>query len=349
MAGAPRTRVYLTVDVECAEERLHAGGVHPPLDYDLRVWGRLRNQAEELGVPLLLRELGRAGHQATFFLEVFGSPFFGEADFRELCRRLRDAAQDVQLHAHPIQRRPDWYTRREAPAPDDIGAYDVDRQTALLREALDRLERSGIDREGVLAFRAGNYGASNETWQAMRSVGLRLSSNYNLCYQHKNCRIRWPSPVNALFETDVEGVWELPISNFSEGAGRYRHVQLTAVSFLEMEHYLLEARRLGIPEVTIVTHSFEFFFVDSIAAKRGRPNQVNIERLRALLDFLRDHPDDFEVETVGALARRLSSDGWRDRRRDRDGAVPEGRPLLRWGRYLEQARKRLSSQGPLFS
>jgi hypothetical protein len=340
----PRTRVYLTVDVECAEERVLETGVQPSLSYDLRVWGRLANCPRELGVPLLLRELGRTGLQATFFLEVLGAPFFGEAEFRRLCRVLRDANQDVQLHAHPVQRLPDWHTRNAPRLPDDIAAYALDAQVELLREALDRLERSGIDRESVLAFRAGNFGASNDTWQAMRRVGLRLSSNLNLCYQRKNCRIRWPRPANALFQTDVDGVWELPISNFSEGPGRFRHVQLTAVSFPEMRHYLLEARRLGLPEVTLVTHSFEYFFVDSIDEKRGRPNQVNIDRLRRLLDFLRERPDEFEVDTVGALARRLSTGGWSGPALEHDAPVPGGRRRLRWARHLEQARKRLASQ-----
>lgn len=335
--------MYLTVDVECAEERVRSDGVQPWLGYDLRIWGRLRNQPEELGVPFLLRELARAGLQATFFLEALGPRFFGESDFRALCRTLTAAGQDVQLHVHPIQRRPDWHTRREAPPSDDIAAYDVAAQADLLRAALDQLERAGIPRANVLAFRAGNYGASNQTWRAMRDAGLRLSSNLNPCYQRKNCRIRWPAQAPGLFATDVDGVWELPISNFTEGAGRYRHVQLTAISFPEMQHYLLEARRLGIPEVTIVTHSFEFFFVDSVPAKLGRPNQVNVERLRSLLGFLAENGDHFEVDTLGALARRLGS-GTAAHPPAAGGALPEGRPLLRWGRYVEQARKRLSSQ-----
>jgi hypothetical protein len=199
---------------------------------------------------------------------------------------------------------------------------------------------------GLRAFRAGNYGASNVTWRAMRAAGLSLSSSLNLSYLGRNCRIRWPREPNALFATDVEGVWELPISNFSEGRGRYRHVEICAASFAEMRHYLLEARRLGIPEVTIVTHSFEFFFVDSIAGKRGRPNPVSIERLRSLLDFLRDRSADFEVDTAGALAHRLAgaSAGAVPPAGERE--VPAGRPLLRWERYLGQARQRLHRRSP---
>jgi hypothetical protein len=333
-----RTRVYLTVDVECAEERLRDGRVQPCLGYDLRVWGRFRNQREELGVPLLLRELGRTGLAATFFVEALGAAYFGEDQLREVCRRLREAGQDVQLHAHPVQRRPDWHTRGEPRLPDDVAAYDVETQAALLREALDALERCGVDRAGVLAFRAGNYGAGNDTWRAMSATGLRVSSNLNLCYLAKNCRIRWPRPANALFATDAPGVWELPVSNFADGPGRFRHVEICAVSFPEMRHFLLEARRLGLTEVTIVTHSFEFLTIDSPARRLGRPNDVNVDRLRRLLDFLRERSDAFEVDTVGALARRLASGAEAAGGADE---VPRGRTMLRWARHVEQGRKRL--------
>src|SRR4029078_1736450 len=103
MIPAAPTRVYLTVDVECAEERVRKGRVSPTLGYDLRVWGRFSNQSEDLGIPLILRELGRTGHQATFFVQRLGARRFGEDGLRQLVKRLVDDGQDVQLHTHPIQ------------------------------------------------------------------------------------------------------------------------------------------------------------------------------------------------------------------------------------------------------
>ena len=53
-----RTRVYITVDVECAEER---GASQPLQGYDLRVFGRFANQRRGLGIELLMDELEAAG------------------------------------------------------------------------------------------------------------------------------------------------------------------------------------------------------------------------------------------------------------------------------------------------
>ena len=338
-----RTRVYLTVDVEGAEERVNGAALQPARGYDLRVWGRLRNQGGDLGIPLIVDELGQAGLPATFFVEPFGSSYFGEAGLTEICGYLRGRGLDVQLHAHPVQRRVDWHSQGEPRLPDDMAAYGTGAQLALLRLGLTILERCGVPRASLLAFRAGNFGASNDTWRAMAAAGLRLSCNFNLCYLDKSCRILWPAPANALFDT-ATGVYELPVTNFVDGRGHFRHLQVSAVSFPEMRHTLLEAARLGLPEVTIVTHPFEYFLIDSDADETGRPNPVNIERLRQLCRFLRERVDLFAVETVGALARRLG----RDRpMAEHPSVVPRGRRALRYRRFAEQAYQRLAARLPL--
>lgn len=350
MTTSRKTRVYITIDVECAEERVTGGAVQPARGYDLRVWGRLRNQPEDLGIPLITRALGQAGLVATFFVEPFGASYFGEAGLAEVCRFLQERGHDLQLHAHPVQRCVDWHSRGEPRLPDDMAAYSTAAQVALLRQGLSTLSRCGVRRDAVLAFRAGNFGASNDTWRAMASTGLVVSSNFNLCYLDKSCRILWPSPANALFDTGA-GVHELPVTNFADGRGQFRHLQVSAVSFPELRYALLEAHRLGLPQVTIVTHPFEYFFLDSPAGATGRPNPVNIERLRSLCAFLAQRDDLFAVETVGALAARLDSE-------EADGAqaeiseaaatvVPRGRRALRYGRFAEQAYKRLSARLPL--
>jgi hypothetical protein len=338
------TRVYLTVDVECAEERLSGGKLRPPLGYDLRVWGRFANQRRELGLPLMLDELRRRGLTATFFVEPFGSSFFGADGLAEVCQAIVTAGQDVQLHTHPIQQRADWSSRGEQPLADQMAAYDVAGQRKLLSDGLSLLKVAGADPRALVAFRAGHFAANNDTWQAMREVGLSLSSNLNLCYLSRGCAIRWPRPANALFPA-ADGVWELPVSNFVEADGTYRHLQVTAISFGEMRHFLETAVRLRIPEVTVVTHCFEFFFLDSPAARMGHPNWINVHRFRQLLAFLADRRQDFQVETCGALGLRLRDAGPQGLPATAESIpVPTGRRSLRYRRLAEQALKRVSAR-----
>src|SRR5438552_10219490 len=164
MTSSHKTRVHITVDVEGAEERTTGGIFQPARGYDLRVWGRLRNQTAALGIPLLARPLGGVGLPATFFVEPCGSSTFGEEGLVEVCAFLSGRGHDVQVHAHPVQRRIHWHTEGHPRLPDDMAAYTTGEQIALLREAIAILERCGVPRGRLVGFRAGNFGASNDTW-----------------------------------------------------------------------------------------------------------------------------------------------------------------------------------------
>ena len=333
-----RTRVYLTVDIECAEERVRRdGGVQPPLGYDLRIWGRFKNQPRDLGIGLIMDTVERFGFRATFFTEALGAGFFGEDGLREVCGALRGRGHDVQLHCHPTQRRPEWKSRGQERLSDLMHAYPVAEQRALLAEGMATLERCGVPREDLLAFRAGGFAANNDTWDAMADVGLRLSSSYDLAYQGGFCKIVWPHEEAALFDTGAR-VWELPVTAFREGGG-YRHFQVMAISVGEMRDVLEQARAIGLPEVCIVTHSFEYFYVDSIRERRGRPNWLNERRLEDLCAFLSDRSADFEVDTVGALAKRLPMP-----RPTNHLPLPRGNRLLKVRRLVEQTVKRLEAR-----
>jgi hypothetical protein len=333
----------LTFDVECAEERRHGDRIDPPMDFDLRVFGRMSNRKRELGIGLIMDELELFEQRGTFFVEVLATDFFGKAGLTEAVSLIRSRGHDVQLHMHPILKQADWLTKKLPETEDDIGAYPVEQQVAMLKDGIARLVEAGVPQNEIRGFRGGNYGIDNRTWRAMADVGLTLSSNYNLNYLGQSCRIGWPRTEIALFDTG-EGVLELPISNFRDASG-YRHLQIAAVSSSEMRHFLGEARRLGIPEVTIVSHSFEFFHVDSISRRTGRENTVNTNRLRTLCRFLADNQDDFQVDTVGRLAEQVKPGGANTRP---PMQIPTGNPGARWIRMAEQAYKRAEARFPGF-
>ncbi|PIE19942.1 MAG: hypothetical protein CSA65_00410 [Proteobacteria bacterium] len=352
------TRVYITIDTECREERHVGGRVQPVAGYDLRIWGRFANQRRDLGIRLLMDQLEANDLRATFYLDPIGSHSFGKAGLAPICEELRGRGHDVQLHLHPIQREADWISRGVEPPSDHIADYDLEGQAALLSEGLDLLIEAGVPRDELVSFRAGNFGASNDTWRAMAKVGLPLSSNYNPCYADKGMRIVYEGDaVNeqapaGLFDTGVSHdggcrVWELPISNFVEANGGHRHFQITAISLGEMKDVLLQAHALGIEEVTVVTHSFEIYHLDSAATRRGRLNRVNFYRLWGLCRFLRKHRDKFEVETVGELGRRLRDNPEAAAGRVISPPLPRGRRVTKLGRLLQQIYKRAEARLPL--
>ena len=59
-----KTRVYVTIDTECAEERIVAGKAVGLQGYDVRVWGRFRDQKRDLGIGLIMDELEAEGAAA---------------------------------------------------------------------------------------------------------------------------------------------------------------------------------------------------------------------------------------------------------------------------------------------
>ena len=329
--------VYLTVDTECTEERLIRNVIRPPVGYDLMMRGRVAGRERGLGTELIVDELRQFDFQATFFVEALCAEHFGIDGLASVCGDLLSAGQDVQLHLHPNFRKPEWRHRGEQPLADNIGEYDRAAQEQLLRTGIDILERAGVPRASVRAFRAGNYGAGNDVWMAMQKVGLAIDSSLNLCYIGRSCMIVPDAPRIDLYEP-IEGVWELPISCFAEGS-TYRHLEITAISSTEMIKALQNLKAAGAATATIVTHPGEFFFIDDHARRKGRPNRINVLRLRRLLAFLDKARDRFEVRTVGSLAHELEAG---TKRVAIDPVqVPSGSAMLRLARMPAQAVKRL--------
>jgi hypothetical protein len=104
-----------------------------------------------------------------------------------------------------------------------------------------------------------------------------------------------------------------------------------------MQDYLMQARALGMSEVVFFTHSFEFFYIDDLSKRHATLSKINVARLRGLARFLRQHADEFEVETVGALAQRAPSPS------PPATALPRPKRLHTLGRMVEQLRKRVES------
>jgi hypothetical protein len=335
----PRTKVFITIDTECTEERLVRGKVRPPLGYAEMMWGRVGTQ-QDLGISMLVAELRKHGMAATFFVEALCTLRFGEDGLAEAIRFLVQNGQDVQLHLHPNFERPEWRTLGAPPPEDDIGRLPGDEQRRLLVLGSEILLRCGVGPGELTAFRAGNYAASSDTRRILYELGFSVDASYNPYVGDVDHRITKESVPNDAF-LDSSGIWELPVSNVMQPRGGLRHLQITALSWAEMRWSLMALHSAGVRHISVVTHPGEFFVVDSISPARGRANSANIRRLRSLLAFLADNQDSFDVSTVGTFAKHLPL---ARPSVETGGPYPTIGVHLWLGRQLEQAAKRVATR-----
>ncbi len=239
-------RLFITVDVEC-----YTG------NYDREVYGG------GWGLPFILGQCRTWGAKATFFVEALGATRWGPAGVERICRDVRAAGQEVQLHLHPVVAKIDGFADRD----DVMCKHDGATQERLIRVGTEVLRQVGVS---VSAFRAGDLAANEDTLAAMKRVGIRVGSNRDL---DTKSSIR--SRINDVFPVRndaccLDGVLDIPVSAFVSPVpfldGRYRHLEISALSLREMTTGLQKMAQAGYATAVVLTHPGEFFALD--AARR---------------------------------------------------------------------------------
>ena len=296
-------RIYITVDVECSLPGLRNGGEQIPVGTSERVYGNFFGK--QLGTPLIMEMLEAHGFKGTFFCDSCMRYLVGDDDAGQVLRTIAGRGHDVQLHVHPINRL--WAVRDSAPLVprdqwnDDIGALPLWLQDDLIQEG----RRFVHDHTGRLptVFRAGNYGASDETLELLAANGFLADSSYNLWALDKagyEMRIVTPAPINIPFRH--RGILEIPVTVFQAPAAvadGYRFFAPEGAGYCEMQAALQSLAAAGVQDVVVVLHSFSFIKSADPHYRNVRFNWVVQERFRQLLQFLANRPDEYEVVTLG--------------------------------------------------
>ena len=154
-----------------------------------------------------------------------------------------------------------------------------------------------------MAFRAGNYSASNATLRCLRALGIAVDSSYNPCYPEESFRGETPE-VNRV--RMIEGVWEIPVtvarsSSWDSSTG-LKFADCTALSVREITSMLEASVDAGQEHFVIVFHSFCAAKAKDIGYTQIRPNRVVISRLDRLFAWLAKNSDRFRVSTMGDAA-----------------------------------------------
>jgi hypothetical protein len=230
-----------------------------------------------VGISYQLGLLRRHGLKACFFVDPMPALVFGLEPTRRIVATILEAGQEVQLHLHP-----NWAGAKA----DDQGAshgrfelvdYTLEEQRDLIAGATDLLVAAGAPRP--IAFRAGSYGANEDTLRALAGLGFAYDSSHNGAE---------PDSAIGLAATHIApvrrgGLIEVPVTLIEDRPGALRNFQICALSAGEMHAALDHAVHEDHAAVTIVSHGFE------LANRAGtRPNAIHVRRFEALCALLQD-------------------------------------------------------------
>jgi peptidoglycan/xylan/chitin deacetylase (PgdA/CDA1 family) len=292
--------VFLTVDTEIwphkrgwPDRRLAAGEKDLARQFEHGILGK--TAAGELGVRYQMQALNRHGLKATFFVEPLHAAVAGETWLKQTVAMIVQAGHDVQMHAHT-----EWLSDASDPELPPahrqfLHQFPAADQVRILAWAKRRLERCGAGR--IVAFRAGSFGASNDTLKALREIGVGIDSSYNRSFVDVNCLIE--AGADLYQARPVAGVQEFPVTVFVDYPGHFKPVQLAACSAAETERMLMQAWRRQWRSFVILWHGTELLQPEFNPHGPARPSPIVVRRFERLCRFLAANRDKFRTPFFG--------------------------------------------------
>ncbi|MEJ7926606.1 hypothetical protein WG908_07535 [Sphingobium sp. AN641] len=265
-------RFYLTVDTELSSGHFARRG-RAGLDANFASAIDGRTGRGPVGVAHQIDVLDAHGMKGVFFVDPLPALAVGIDVIKRIVHPILEREHDVQLHAHS-----EWLSfATRSPVGGRTGRnmkdFDLADQTAILEVARDCLVEAGAP--APVAFRAGNYGADDNTLRALARLGIRYDTSLTPGIKGGACDI---SIVGDRLEpVEHLGVIEVPVAAIAAARGGRRHAQLTALSAGEILAALDHAVAQRQTSFTLVSHSFEL-----LARERGVPNRIVTQRFERL-------------------------------------------------------------------
>lgn len=314
------TAIYLTIDTEYSAAFARAP---QPLsreeNFRRAIAGRVSDG--EAGIFYQMDVLERHGCKGVFFVDPLPALAWGTQAIADVVGPIVARGHDVQLHCHT-----EWLEIAGPANPlgsrigDNMADFTLAEQMAILAVARDILIAAGAP--PPVAFRAGNYGANDDTLRALAGVGLAYDTSHAPGIADSACRIGLDRahrrPLRRL------GVVEVPIGCIEAADGSLRHAQVTALSLGEMRSAVVHARDAGLASFTFVSHSFELLSRD-----RQRVNAIVRRRFERLCESIASIP--------GVRTATYRDDPPRPSRRTRPAPLLPHRPVRAALRVAEQA------------
>lgn len=258
------TVLYITIDTEYSSGlALRCGGA-----------GRAENFARSIacdtpdgpvGVAYQMDIFDAHGLKGVFFVDPMPALVWGVEAVADVVGPIVARGHDVQLHLHS-----EWLTLAGPANPlkgrtgGNLKDFAFEEQCRLLDHARATLMAAGAPRP--IAFRAGNYGANDDTLRALAELGIAYDTSHCPGFAGSACGISLgPRDRQVQYHG---GVIEVPIGAIEAHGGGLRHYQVTALTYRELIAAARHARDEGQPSLTLVSHSFELMSRDRLCANR---------------------------------------------------------------------------------
>lgn len=317
------TRAIISFDTEMSAG-LYQRGVDMRANFESSILGRCREG--DFGIYFQMDMLERYGLKGVYFVDPMPALVYGPKIIDEIVQPIVRRGHEVQLHMHTEWLKFARFNPVGRLTGRNIGDFPLAAQKKLIALARDILVGAGAPRP--TAFRAGNFGANDDTLRALAALGFAFDSSFNGAYLGRGCAISLDAANLGM--RIHHGVAEVPVSGLRDRASRFRPAQLCAMSEEEMRDALDHAAASGAIQFSAFSHSFELLSRD-----RRVPNHLAISRMEALCRAVADDPR----VTSGGIAS-LPAPPARPVRIH----VPAPRPLRTLRRVIEQGYGHLAHE-----
>ena len=272
------TGLYLTIDTEMSPA-LHQQGWSAADNLASSIFGRCDSGV--FGINHQMDVMEEADLIGIYFVDPMPALVYGREILPEIVAPIVERGHEVQLHIHT-----EWLEFADhnpvgGLTGHSIKDFPLNAQVELLGLARDLLCEAGAPEPN--AFRAGNYGANDDTLKALHLLGIDYDTSFNPAYLGNGCDISLPADqINMIGKHGVE---VLPVSAIQNTKNSLRHAQVCALSSWEMKAALEHAARTGQRHFNVVTHSFEL-----LTRNRKRVNAAVKARFDALCRHAGEHP-----------------------------------------------------------
>lgn len=171
------TRVFITIDTEYSSGLYTGPHAADRAENFARSIACITPQGPA-GIGHKLEMLARHGQKAVFFVDPMPALVWGLAAIEDIVAPIIAAGQDVQLHCHT-----EWLEHAGSASPlasrrtgRNLADFPLEDQCAILGYARDTLMAAGAP--APVAFRAGNYGANDDTLRALAMLGIAYDSSH---------------------------------------------------------------------------------------------------------------------------------------------------------------------------